>query len=169
MHPRVVTAVAGGRAKARRLAAALAHRPGVLLDGRSPAPRAVGELLLALRRAGATAICPPCCAECGKQLRTLQRRGRHWYCTVCDPRTEPCAGCGDTRPISSRDRAGRPRCAQVPDLDSRDPVTVIHEMLAELDPDVDVQTVAAAVHRCASRPSYQRAAGLGAAGPARAC
>ena len=152
----VVTAVAGGRAKARRLAAALAHRPGVLLDGRSPAPRAVGELLLALRRAGATAICPPCCAECGKQLRTLQRRGRHWYCTVCDRRTEPCAGCGDTRPISSRDRAGRPRCAKCPDLDSRDPVTVIHEMLAELDPDVDVQTVAAAVHRCASRPSYQR-------------
>ena len=78
----VTTGVAGGRAKARRLAAALASRPGVLVDGRSPAPRVVGELLLALHRAGATAICPPCCAECGKQLGSLQRRGQHWYCTV---------------------------------------------------------------------------------------
>jgi hypothetical protein len=152
----VVTAVAGGRAKARRLAAALAQRPGVLVDGRSPAPRAVGELLLALRRAGATAICPPCCAECGKQLGSLQRRGQHWYCTVCDRHTDACAGCGNTRPVSSRDRSGRPRCANCPDLDGRDPITVIHQVLAVLDPDVDAQTVAAAVRRCAPRPSYQR-------------
>ena len=73
----VVTAVAGGRAKARRLAAALAHRPGVLLDGRSPAPRAVGELLLAAaprRRHGdlvrhvapsAANSCAPCSAAAG--------------------------------------------------------------------------------------------------------
>jgi hypothetical protein len=60
----VVTSVARGRAKARRLAAALAQRPGVLVDGRSPAPRAVAELLLALRSAGAEAISPPRCAEC---------------------------------------------------------------------------------------------------------
>ena len=56
----VATAVAGGRAKSRRLATALLERPGVLADGRSPAPRAVGELLLALREAGATAVSPPC-------------------------------------------------------------------------------------------------------------
>ena len=152
----VTTGVAGGRAKARRLAAALASRPGVLVDGRSPAPRVVGELLLALHRAGATAICPPCCAECGKQLGSLQRRGQHWYCTVCDRRTDACAGCGDTRPVSSRDRAGRPRCVKCPDLDGRDPITVLQQVIVELDPDVDAQTVAAAVRRCASRPSYQR-------------
>lgn len=40
----VVTSVAGGRAKSRRLAAALVERPEVLADGRSPAPRAVGDL-----------------------------------------------------------------------------------------------------------------------------
>ncbi|MGH7526470.1 MAG: hypothetical protein ACREMX_07175, partial [Gemmatimonadales bacterium] len=51
----VVTAVAAGRAKSRRLALALAGRPGVLVDGRSPAPRVVAELLLALRGAGAAA------------------------------------------------------------------------------------------------------------------
>ena len=55
----VVTAVAGGRAKSRRLASALAGRPAVLADGRSPAPRAVGDLLLALRRAGAQSVSPP--------------------------------------------------------------------------------------------------------------
>ena len=41
-------------------------RPAVLADGRSPAPRAVGDLLIALRKAGATAISAPVCAECGK-------------------------------------------------------------------------------------------------------
>ena len=93
----VVTAVTGGRAKSRRLAAALAERPEVLADGRSPAPRAVGDLLLALRRAGAQALSPPCCAQCGKQLRTFQRRGQDWYCSVCGQHTGACAACGNTR------------------------------------------------------------------------
>lgn len=47
----IVIGVAGGRAKRRRLAQALVQRPAVLRDGRSPAPRAVGDLLIALRRA----------------------------------------------------------------------------------------------------------------------
>lgn len=72
----VVTAVAGGRAKSRRLAAALAERPAVLADGRSPAPRAVGDLLVALRAAGAVAVSPPCCAQCGTTLRSFQRAAR---------------------------------------------------------------------------------------------
>jgi hypothetical protein len=152
----VVSAVAGGRAKSRRLAAALAERSGVLIDGRSPAPRAVGDLLLALRQAGAQAVSPPCCAECGKQLRTFQRRGQNWYCSVCDQRTEPCAACGNIRRISSRDRTGQPRCSQCPDADSRDPITVIHNIIIDLDPHADRETVAAAVRRSAPRPSYQQ-------------
>ncbi len=48
----VVTSVAGGRSKSRRLAGFLAERPAVLTDGRSPAPRVVGDLLIALRKAG---------------------------------------------------------------------------------------------------------------------
>lgn len=55
----VVTTVAGGRAKSRTLAAALNRRPALLDDGRSPAPRALGDLLIALRQAGAQAISPP--------------------------------------------------------------------------------------------------------------
>ncbi len=41
----VVARVAGGRAKRRRLAGALLQRPLILTDGRSPAPRVVGDLL----------------------------------------------------------------------------------------------------------------------------
>jgi len=153
----VVTAVAGGRAKSRRLASALAERPAVLADGRSPAPRAVGDLLVALRKAGAQAVSPPCCAQCGKPLRSFQRRGQDWFCSACgQQRAAKCAACGSTRPVSSRDRAGQPRCARCPDTDGRDPVTVIHGIITGLDPDVSQDTVAAAVRRAAPRPAYQR-------------
>ena len=152
----VVTAVAGGRAKARRLALALVQRPGVLVDGRSPAPRAVGDLLLGLHRAGATGVSLPCCAECGKPLRSFQRRGQHWYCSRCNRHTEPCAACGNTRAVSSRDRAGGARCVRCPDHDGRDPIMVIQQVIDQLDPHADPDTVTAAVRRCAPRPSYQR-------------
>jgi hypothetical protein len=82
-------AVAGGRAKRRKLAQAVTGRPAVLADGRSPAPRVVADLLIALVAAGAVTISPPLCAECGKALRTLQRRGEHWYCGACGPLREP--------------------------------------------------------------------------------
>jgi hypothetical protein len=153
----VVTAVAGGRAKSRRLAAAIAERPQVLADGRSPAPRVAGELLIALRAAGAAGVSLPCCAGCGKQMRTLQRRGQDWFCPVCGKSgAEPCAACGKTRPVHGRDRAGQPRCAKCPVADDRDPVAVIHAMISALDPAASEETVAAAVRRAAPRPHYQR-------------
>lgn len=61
-----VAGVAGGRAKRRRLAQALLDRPALLADGCSPVPRAVGDLLIALRAAGATGVAAPSCAGCGK-------------------------------------------------------------------------------------------------------
>ena len=152
----VVTAVAGGRAKSRRLASALAGRPAVLADGRSPAPRAVGDLLVALRQAGARSVAPPCCAGCGKPLRTFQRRGQDWYCGACTQRAEPCAGCGKAGPVCSRDRAGQPRCGKCPDADRRDPVSVIFGIITGLDPAASRDAVAAAVRRSAPRPSYQQ-------------
>ena len=109
-----VISVAGGRAKRRKLAQALARRPAVLADGRSPAPRAAGDLLVALRKAGAGAVSPPVCAGCGKQLRSFQRRGEDWFCSACGPKREPCAGCGKIRAIHQRDRDGRPRCTKCP-------------------------------------------------------
>jgi hypothetical protein len=152
----VVQDVSGGRAKSRRLAAALVERPEVLADGRSPVPRVIGDLLLALRKAGASAISPPVCAECGKRLQTMQRRGQDWFCAVCERTTAPCTVCGNLRQIVTRDRAGRPRCAKCPDTDNRDPVEVICAVIAGWNPDVDREVIADALTRCCQRPAYRR-------------
>jgi hypothetical protein len=129
-----VIGVAGGRAKRRGLAQTLLHRPALLADGRSPAPRGIGDLLIALRNAGATKISPPVCAECGKPLRTLQRRGQDWYCSVCGPRPKRCACCGHQRSVATLDRRGRPRCSQCPDDADRDPAAVLTEVITTVDP-----------------------------------
>ena len=136
--------VAGGRAKRRGLAQALLDRPTVLIDGRSPAPRAVGDLLIALNKAGAKHISAPVCAECGKLLRTIQRRGENWYCGVCGPRREPCAACGQLRRVSCRDREGRPRCTQCPLDDGRDPTALIVAAVRKADPTLSAEVIGAA-------------------------
>jgi hypothetical protein len=141
----VVTRVAGGRAKRRKLAQALTGRPDVLADGRSPAPRVVGDLLIALVGAGATKISPPLCAECGKTLRTLQRRGEHWYCGACGPLREPCVACARTKPVHSRDRDGRPHCDKCPLPGGGDPEDIVIGVLATIDAALSPQAVAAAV------------------------
>ncbi|SHN22872.1 hypothetical protein [Actinacidiphila paucisporea] len=153
----VVTAVAGGRAKSRQLAKALETRPAVLSDGRSPAPRAIGDLLIELRKAGASATVSPVCAECGKKLRTLQRKGRDWYCGVCGQETAECTACGNVRRVGFRDRKGLPRCKMCPDTDDRDPVTVVHELIATIAPGANRDVVAEALRRTAPhRPHYRQ-------------
>ncbi len=72
---RIVEQVGGGRSKRRRLAAELAGNPSVLITGRSPASKVAGDLMLALRAAGATGISPPWCADCGRRVTSMQRRG----------------------------------------------------------------------------------------------
>ena len=144
-----VISVAGGRAKRRKLAQALARRPAILIDGRSPAPRAAGDLLAALRKAGAGAVSPPVCARCGKQLRSFQRRGEDWFCSACGPKREPCAGCGKVRTIQQRDREGRPRCAKCPP--AGDPVAIVTGIVAAIDPGLPAGTVAAAVTAAAGQ------------------
>ena len=152
---RAAEGVAGGRAKRRRLAQALLDNPGILADGRSPAPRAVADLLLALRKAGAVNISPPACAECGKQLRSYQRRGEDWYCSSCGPVREPCSACGHVRCVNSRDRDGQPRCSQCPPDDS-DPVTVITEIVTRADPSLTAEAVTAAVLSAVPRAGQRR-------------
>jgi hypothetical protein len=142
---------AGGRAKRRRLAQALLDNPEVLAEGRSPAPRAVADLLVALRKAGAANISPPVCAGCGKRLRTFQRRGENWYCGVCGPVREPCAACGQVRRVRSRDRDSQPRCGRCLPGDGEDPATMIAGIVAVIDPAVPAQTVASAVQAAAPR------------------
>jgi hypothetical protein len=89
-------------------AQALADNPGVLTHGRSPASRGVGALLIALRRAGASQVSPPRCTDCGKPLRTLQRRGEDWFCSPCaaPQRRQRCAGCGEEKNHSHPGSAG---------------------------------------------------------------
>ena len=152
----VVTGVAAGRAKRRKLAQALTERPAVLADGRSPAPRVVGDLLIALRTAGAANIAAPACAGCGKPLQTMQRRGQDWYCAVCGPRRRRCAACGQDRIIATTDRQGRPRCGQCPDGDDRDPVAVITGVVTAVDPLLAPDVIAAAARRVFARPAQLR-------------
>jgi hypothetical protein len=152
----IVEGVAGGRAKRRRLAQALTARPGVLADGRSPAPRAVGDLLIALRRVGAVRVSPPVCSQCGKQLRTMQRRGEDWYCAVCGPKRVPCTGCRNVRIVASRDRGGRPYCAKCPPDDGHDPVAVVVEVVGVVAPTVSPEIVAAAVETAVPRAGRRR-------------
>lgn len=153
----VVSGVAGGRAKRRRLAQLLLDKPSVLTDGRSPAPRAIADLLLALRAAGASGISAPVCAGCGKQLRTFHRRDEHWYCWTCASRSRRrCASCGQQRTAATLDRRGQPRCAQCPDLDDRDPTSVLTEVINALEPALSRHTVSAAIGRVFSKPGYLR-------------
>ncbi|MGH3736654.1 MAG: hypothetical protein ACRDT6_13740 [Micromonosporaceae bacterium] len=149
-----VLRVAGGRAKRRRLAQALLDRPAVLTDGRSPAPRVVGELLVTLRAAGAAGVSAPVCAGCGKQLRTLQRRGEDWYCTSCSPRAKRCAVCGQERIVATLDRHGRPRCSQCPEADGRDPLLILTEVISALEPALPPEVVAAAIGCVFSKLGY---------------
>jgi hypothetical protein len=151
-----VTSVAGGRAKRRKLAQSLQQRPSVLTDGRSPAPRAVGDLLIALRKAGARAVSPPACTGCGKDLRTMQRRGQDWYCGVCGPVRLPCAACGNTRRVASRDRDERPRCAQCPPGDGQDPAEIVVNVVAAIDPALPAALVTAAMTAAAAGAGQRR-------------
>jgi hypothetical protein len=151
-----VTSVAAGRSVRRRLARALADRPGILADGRSPAPKVAGDLLLALRKAGATVISPPACAGCGKQLGTLSRLGQDWYCGTCARRDGRCSACGREALIASRDREGQPRCGRCPDRDDRDPLAVLADAVTSADPSLTADTAAAAAQRVFSKTANLR-------------
>ena len=152
----VVAGVAGGRAKRRRLAQALLARPGILTDGRSPAPEAIGKLLTALREAGALSVSPPVCAECTKPMRAFQRRGQDWYCGVHGPQSAACAVCGKLRPIAQRDRQQQPRCWQHPLTDEHDPTQVLIDLVASIDPALDVPLVTAAISAAAPQRGQRR-------------
>lgn len=152
----VVLALTQRRATRLRLAQALSDRPGLLTDGRSPAPRVAGELLVALKLAGATRISLPCCHACGKHLRTFKWQGENWLCSVCGTRPVVCGSCGKTRQFRSRDRAGKPLCyACPPDVDL-DPVQVVIDVVAAVDPGVSAETVTAAVAAVTPRPGQRR-------------
>jgi hypothetical protein len=145
MVRRVVEHVGGGRAKRRRLATAVTDNPTVLGTGRSPAARVVGDLLLALRAAGATRIAAPRCAGCDREITGMQRREDDWFCSPCFVHPQVCAGCGHERPVTFRDRHGRPRCGQCPDHISGDPVAALVAIVTSIDPGLTADAAATAI------------------------
>lgn len=150
----VVERVAGGRAKRRRLATAVTGDPAVLRTGRSPAPRVAGDLLLALRTAGATGIPAPFCAGCDREIRSLQRRGDHWYCSPCFVHPQACAACGHERQVAFRDRHGRPRCGRCPDRDSGDAVAALVAIVTSIDPGLTAEAAATAITATATKTAH---------------
>ena len=162
-----VRRVAAGRAKRRRLAQALLDRPSLLTDGRSPAPRVAGDLLIALRQAGAVIISPPVCAGCGKQLRTCSAAARTGTAGSAAP-ARAMRRLRAQQPVSVRDRQGRPRCGRCPDRRDPDPVEDRRRGGHRgVDPSLPAGTVAPRPRRAApGRPAA--AAGVGAPGRPRA-
>ncbi|MGI8873833.1 MAG: hypothetical protein ACR2KP_05805 [Egibacteraceae bacterium] len=150
---RIIEQVSGGRSKRRRLATAIAEDPSVLRTGRSPAPRVVGDLLLALRAAGATEIAAPRCAGCGREVGSMQRRGDDWYCSSCFVHPQICAGCGEERQVAFRDRHSQPRCGQCPDHDT-DPLAALVELVISIDPDLTATAATSAITATATKAAH---------------
>ena len=151
---RLVEQVGGGRAKRRRLAIAVTEDPSVLTTGRSPAPKVVGDLLLALRAAGSSKTAPPRCAGCEREITSMQRRAEYWYCSPCFARPQVCAACGQERQVAFRDRHGRPRCGACRDPGPAHPVAILVEIITSIDPDLDAEAVRTAITATASKPAH---------------
>jgi hypothetical protein len=153
-----VAAVVGGHAAKRwRLARAISERPQVLVDGRSPAPAVVGQLLLALRQAGLAQVSAPRCADCDKALvRNMWRRGGQWYCSVCFPRREPCASCERITKAHSRDRDGRALCARCTPADRAACLQAVLAAVATAAPGVPAHLIEEAVQASAPKPQQLR-------------
>ena len=158
LDPQLVSDTAGEvapkRMMLRRLAKALVERPGVLEDGRSPAPKVVGEFLLGLRRRGA-AVAAPVCASCGKDLVRQLRRGEDWVCYLCGKRRAGCASCGAVRQVAWVDRAGRPHCGSCPMVEE-DPTAIVVRVLTTIEPDLGADKVVGALGTVASRTTLRR-------------
>lgn len=153
----VVRAVAGGRARRGRLAQGLVEHPQLLITGRSPAPPAVAELLIALRDAGAVRIGAPVCTGCDKPLRSVYTRGPDWLCWVCGRPREPCASCGRSHSMTRDDNdggggGGRPGSGGCP-------VEVVVDVVAELDPSLPAEVVRAAVLDAVPQPGQRHRLG----------
>lgn len=150
-----ITRAAPSRSQQRRLAAALSGDPGLLISGRPEGPPQVELLIRVLRENGARRLVLPRCAGCGQPRRLVQCDGRLRICTSCDHlrrgTAEPCAICGSTRQVSTRDRQGRARCGRCRPYDSPDPAGQIAGHVSRLGPGLDharlLEVIAEAVPR----------------------
>jgi len=152
----IITTLAKGRATQRRLAQALSERPGLLTDGRSPAQRVVGDLLIALRQAGGDTHLAAMLCHLWEAPADLPAPWRATGTARCAGR-KPCRAAPVEDPrIGFRDRAGEPRCHGCPPDDGADPMEIILAVLAAADPGISAETVTAAVMAVTSRSGQRR-------------
>jgi hypothetical protein len=152
----VVCGVVRTRAGRRRLAQTLHEDRSLLRTGLPPAPYSLAKLLMALRQAGARDIPRPRCGECGKEHNWVgSRRGGHWGCSPCMDKLAVCAGCGELRRVTSRDRHSEPRCADCPDT-AGNPIAELIDLVRSLDPALDADVVTTALNTATVRPAGQR-------------
>ena len=149
----IVATVVRTRTSRRRLASALLDDPSVLRTGRLPAPSSAARLLVALRDAGAGHMPLPCCGMCGRASRRLHGPG--WSCARCGNPRQVCAGCRQDRPITSRDRHGKPRCRHCGDQ-ADDTVADLVRVVTELDRMLEGDVVRAALVAAARHPAQQQ-------------
>ena len=150
---------APSRAQQRRLAAALTSDPGLLTSGRPEGPPQIELLIRVLRENGARRLVLPRCAGCGQPRRLVQRDGSLRICSDCDIRrrgaAQPCAICGDTRKVATRDQDGRPRCGRCRPWDDPDPAARIAAHVSRLDPGLDHLRLAQVIGEAIPRPFQQ--------------
>ena len=133
--------VAPSRAQQRRLASALEGDPGLLTSGRPQGPPQIELLVRALQPHGARRLVLPRCAHCGEPKRLVQCDGDLRICSACDRRrrgtAEPCAACGNSGQVASRDERGQPRCASCIPYDGPEPVpgVMAHVSVPSAGPD----------------------------------
>ena len=142
--------------------------PSVLDHGRSPAPKVVGDLLVALRAAGSSRTAPRCAGCERSRCALLHRRGEDWYCASACRARKACAACGQVRQVALGTGTARPRCA-VPARMTAGPRRCRLPGGQEGRPSSSTpSTSPRRVDRChfAGRPAPPT--GLGAAGPPRA-
>jgi hypothetical protein len=154
-----IARAAPSRAQQRRLAAALTSDPGLLTSGRPEGPPQIELLIRVLRENGARRLVLPRCAGCGQPRRLVQRDGILRICTSCDHlrrgTAEPCAICGSTGQVSTRDRHGRPRCGRCRPYDSPDPARQIAAHVSRLGPGLDHPRLLEVIAEAIPRP-FQR-------------
>jgi hypothetical protein len=107
-----VVQAAPSRVERKWLAEHLAAHPDALTS-QVGAPRVVCRLAAGLVATGSTSAARPCCVACGRAaLALMDIDGAGWLCEACIARrrAEPCARCGKTRRVCTRDLAGTAIC-----------------------------------------------------------
>ena len=150
-----VMSVADGRAKRRKLAQALAQRPAVLADGRSPAPRVVGDLLIALRKAGAAVISPPVCADVRQAAAHAPAPRRGLVLQRVRPPAGPLLGLrpgpGHYQPSTGRDSRA---AGNAPTVTTGTRWPSLAATVTAVDPSLTAEAISAAAQRVFSKPAH---------------